>query len=125
VVTPVVEGKDSYTTMIRSLLFLADSWDDLGEVVTLPSDELIDFRTRRWMDDNKALSLKNIEDACLSSLFAYVMRFENPLSMVHIQLDMEEYGFLLFWIQCSMQRVCRVAPVWSSGSDDRHSRQSV
>jgi hypothetical protein len=97
VVTPVlVEGEDSYTAMIRGLLFLADSWNDLGEVVTPPSDEQIDFRTRRWIY-NKALSPKNIEDACLLSLFAYLMQFENPLSMDHIRSEMEEYGFLLFF----------------------------
>jgi hypothetical protein len=118
---PVVEGDDSYTAMIRNLLFLADSRDDLGGLIPPPSDDEIDFRTRRWMA-NKALSPKNIEDACLSSLFAYVMRFENPRSMHHIQSEIEEYGFLLFRVRCSMQRVRRVAPVWSS---DHQSRQSV
>jgi hypothetical protein len=120
--SPVVEGDDSYTAMIRSLLFLADSRSDSGELVPPPSDEEIDFRTRRWMA-NKALSPKNIEDACLSSLFAYVMRFENPRSMHCVQSEIEEYGFLLFRVRCSMQRVRRVAPVW--GSDSNDARQSV
>ncbi len=45
-VRSVVEGHDSYDAMIRSLLLLADSWDDLGELVNTASDEQMDFRTR-------------------------------------------------------------------------------
>jgi hypothetical protein len=120
---PVVEGNHLYTAMIWNLLFLADSPNDLGELVPPPSDEQVDFRTWCWMAANKALSPKNIEDTCLSSLFAYVM--SNPRSMDYIQSEMEEYGFLIFRVWCSMQQVLWVTPVWSSGSSDRNSCQSV
>jgi hypothetical protein len=69
---------------------------------------------------NKALSPKNIEDSCLLSLFANVMRFENPRSMNCVQAEMEEYGFLLFRVRCSMQQVHCIAPVWSSESSDSY-----
>ena len=69
VVTPVVEGDDSYIAMIWSLLCMADSRNELGDLVTPPSDLQVDFQTRRWMD-NKALSPKYIEDECLSTLSA-------------------------------------------------------
>eukprot|EP00978_Attheya_sp_CCMP212_P000246 scaffold481_cov63-Attheya_sp.AAC.7 len=38
---PVVEGNGSYTAMIRSLLFLADCHNNVGESVSPPSFDVI------------------------------------------------------------------------------------
>ena len=84
---------------------MADSRNDLGDLVSLPSDLEVDFWTWwRWMQ-NKALSPKYIEDEYLSSIFAYVMLFENPHSMARIQSEIEVHRFLLFWVWYLMQQV--------------------
>jgi hypothetical protein len=77
----VVAGHDSYTAMIRSLLFLVDCRNNVGDRVSPPSfDGVIHHRTANWMD-NKAHTPKFVEDDTLESLLAFVMRFENPRSM--------------------------------------------
>eukprot|EP00978_Attheya_sp_CCMP212_P025812 scaffold83836_cov69-Attheya_sp.AAC.1 len=64
---PVVEGDDSYTAMIRSLLFLADCRNNEGDCVTPPSFEVIHQRTANLMK-NKAHTPKFVEDEMLESL---------------------------------------------------------
>jgi mono/diheme cytochrome c family protein len=118
---PVVEGDDSYTAMIRSLLFLADCRNNEGDRVTPPSFELVHQRTANWME-NKAHTPKFVEDETLESLLAFVMRFENPRSMARIRAEIEGHGFLLFRARCVKCHRPRVAPVW--GSDGSGARQS-
>jgi hypothetical protein len=43
VTPPVVEGNDSNTAMIWSLLCMADSWNELDDLVSPPSDLQVDF----------------------------------------------------------------------------------
>ena len=45
---PTVAGDDQYTTMIRSLLFLADSCDERG-VIQDPDSEVVDRNIRVCM----------------------------------------------------------------------------
>jgi hypothetical protein len=114
VVTPVVMGDDSYTAMIWwNLLCLAECWDDFGERVAPPSDLEVDFWTCRWMQ-KKACLPKNVEDVCLSSLFAYAMWFDNPQSMFQVESEQMEYGHLLFHMWCLDYWEPLVALVWSS-----------
>jgi hypothetical protein len=90
---PVVEDDDLHTAMIRSLLFLADCFNNEGDRVAPPSFELIHQQTVNWME-NKDHTPKFVEDETLESLLAFVMRFENPRSMARI-CDMDFYCFAL------------------------------
>eukprot|EP00978_Attheya_sp_CCMP212_P033619 scaffold136604_cov64-Attheya_sp.AAC.2 len=75
---PVVEGNDSYITMIWSLLFLADCHNNVGDWVPSLGFDVIHHRMSNWMQKNKVHTPKFVEDETLESLLAYVMQFDNP-----------------------------------------------
>jgi hypothetical protein len=89
--------------MIRSLLFLADFRNNVGDWVPPPGFDVIHHRTANWME-NKAHTPKFVEDEMLlKSLLVYVKRFDNPPSMARIQAETEGHGFLLFqarYVKC-------------------------
>eukprot|EP00978_Attheya_sp_CCMP212_P002872 scaffold5875_cov53-Attheya_sp.AAC.14 len=116
---PVVEGDDSYTAMIRSLIFLADCHNNEGDRVSPPSFDVIHQQMVNWME-NKAHTPKFVEDEMLESLLAFVLRFENPRSMARIRAEMEGRGFLLFRAWCVKCHRPRGAPVWGSSSEGNH-----
>eukprot|EP00978_Attheya_sp_CCMP212_P044261 scaffold305438_cov57-Attheya_sp.AAC.1 len=68
---PVVEGDDSYTAMIQSLLFLADCRNNEGDHVYLPSFDVIHQQMENWME-NKAHTPKFLEDEMLDREFVGV-----------------------------------------------------
>eukprot|EP00978_Attheya_sp_CCMP212_P027125 scaffold90447_cov46-Attheya_sp.AAC.3 len=58
---PVVDGDDSYTAMIRSLLFLADCCNNEGDRVSPSSFDVIHQQMANWME-NKVHTPKFVED---------------------------------------------------------------
>jgi hypothetical protein len=99
VVLPVVAGNDTYTAMIRNLLFLWECGNSAGEQVQLPSFDLIDVCKSSWME-NKVHTPKYVEEERLESLLAYVWQFEKSQSMARAWAELENKAFLLFWAQC-------------------------
>jgi hypothetical protein len=92
----VVAGDNLYTTMIQSLLLLADCQNDVSDRIEVTSDQEVDLWTSCWMKNRAPHSPKNVEDKCLLSLMAYVMNFENHSSIVWIQAELEGHGFCCF-----------------------------
>eukprot|EP00978_Attheya_sp_CCMP212_P042891 scaffold269953_cov66-Attheya_sp.AAC.1 len=81
---PVVEGNESYTAMIQSLLFLADCRNNVGDRVSPPSFDVIHQGMANWME-NKAHTPKFVEDEMLertgvSSVLCTVCEVSSSLS---------------------------------------------
>ena len=126
--SPVVAGDDSYTAMIRNLLFRAESLrrEDLRGIQerlrSLETDleELVDQWTTNWME-NKVHTPKFVEEECLQSLLSYVYQFDDSRSMGRVRAEMENQGFLLYRMRCvKVDRDHRSVPVWR-----RSERQTV
>ena len=111
--TPVVAGDDRYTAMIRSLLFLADSCDEQGEIWELDL-EVVDQNIWAWVN-NQRNRPKFVEEEALASLTAFVMRYESIQSQERFQEEILHHGVPLFrlnCIDCSRLGPCRWVPVW-------------
>ena len=112
--TPVVAGDDPYTAMVWSLLYLADSCDEQGEIRE-PDLEAVDQNVRAWMN-NRRNRPKFVEEEALASLTAFVMRFESIHSRERFQEEILHHGVPLFrmnCIDCSQLGPRRRVPVWS------------
>jgi hypothetical protein len=101
---PVVP--DSYTAMIRGLLWVSECYNMVGDKERSPCAWSVDLMTRTWMTYMaKQPALR--EDESLNSLKAYIMRFETLRAYRQTASEYEAYNEPLFCRQC---RIPKVAP---------------
>jgi hypothetical protein len=98
------EVSDSYTAMIRGLIWVSECYNMVGDEERSPSAWSVDHMTRTWMTYKANISALR-EDESLNSLMAYTMRFETLRAYRQVASEYEEYDEPLFCRQCRIPKV--------------------
>eukprot|EP00978_Attheya_sp_CCMP212_P020752 scaffold59827_cov51-Attheya_sp.AAC.4 len=120
---PRVEGDDVYTSMISSLCFLVDCFDQEGTAQE-PNMEMVDKYVHVWML-NKSMSPGFVEVEPLESLCMFVSQFDSHMAQNRLCDEIDLHGFLLFWMHLiDMSRHSgQEMACWGRGAAE-HARQS-